>query len=88
MAYESSWVKGVVTDDMPADDESFSKKEHAPAASPGSPTAAAGKEGGKEAGKDGAEQGSNVDAVESLEIQYTAKEAGDFELHVWCDPSP
>jgi len=23
---------------------------------------------------------------ESFEIQYTAKEAGDFELHVWCDP--
>jgi hypothetical protein len=24
---------------------------------------------------------------ESFEIQYTAKEAGDFELHVWCDPA-
>ena len=23
---------------------------------------------------------------ESFEIQYTAKEAGDFELHVWCNP--
>ena len=23
---------------------------------------------------------------ECFEIQYTAKEAGDFELHVWCDP--
>lgn len=23
---------------------------------------------------------------ESLEIRYTAKEAGEFELHVWCDP--
>ena len=23
---------------------------------------------------------------ESFEIRYTAKEAGDFELHVWCDP--
>jgi len=25
-------------------------------------------------------------AGESFEIQYTAEEAGDFELHVWCDP--
>ena len=23
---------------------------------------------------------------ESFEISYTAKEAGDFELHMWCDP--
>ena len=23
---------------------------------------------------------------ESFQIQYTAKEAGDFELHVWCNP--
>ena len=27
-----------------------------------------------------------ADGGESFEIQYTAKEAGDFELCVWCDP--
>ena len=27
-----------------------------------------------------------TNSSESFEISYTAKEAGDFELHVWCDP--
>ena len=35
---------------------------------------------------EGGQKDSDGNEAESFEISYTAKEAGDFELHVWCDP--
>ena len=33
-------------------------------------------------------QSAEHEGASEFEIQYTAKEAGDFELHVWCDRTP